>query len=119
MTIQVLETNLRKIQGFTIIGLNGEINGFAGTAMQEVFDQAETTNGSPIILDFTCVNYINSTGIALIVNMLMRAQKSKRRLVACGLSEHYQEIFTLTRLADFIPMYPNLENALQMEKTQD
>ena len=55
-----------------------------------------------ILLNFQEVDYINSTGIALIVGLLAQARKSHRRLVVCGLSEHYQEIFRITRLSDFI-----------------
>ena len=58
------------------------------------------------------MDYINSTGIALIVGLLARARAAKRRLLACGLSEHYVEIFAITRLADFISVLPDEESAI-------
>jgi anti-anti-sigma factor len=60
------------------------------------------------------VDYINSTGIALIVGLLARARKSHRRLLACGLSEHYIEIFQITRLADFMTVFPDEKSAVDV-----
>ena len=55
-----------------------------------------------MILDFTHVDYINSTGIALIVRLLAEARRDHREVVAVGLSDHYQEIFRITRLSDYL-----------------
>ena len=51
-------------------------------------------------------DYINSTGIALIVSVLAQARAQRRKVVASGLSEHYREIFDITRLSDFIELFP-------------
>jgi anti-anti-sigma factor len=53
------------------------------------------------------VDYINSTGIALLVGLLARAMKTQRKMAAYGLTDHYLEIFQITRLADFIKVYPD------------
>jgi anti-anti-sigma regulatory factor len=58
------------------------------------------------------VDYINSTGIALIVGLLARARASRRRLLAYGLSDHYVEIFNITRLSDFVSVLPDEKSAL-------
>ena len=54
------------------------------------------------MLDFSRVDYINSTGIALVVGLLAKARAAHIPLTAVGLSDHYREIFTITRLSDFI-----------------
>ena len=59
------------------------------------------------------IDYINSTGIALIVSLLGRARASQRRLSAYGLSDHYVEIFNITRLSDFMGIYPDEKSAVQ------
>jgi anti-anti-sigma factor len=48
------------------------------------------------------VGYINSTGIALVVRLLADARRDGRAVRAIGLTEHYQEIFRITRLSDFM-----------------
>ena len=57
-------------------------------------------------------DYINSTGIALIVSVLARARAERRKVVASGLSAHYREIFDITRLSDFIELFPDLDRAV-------
>jgi anti-anti-sigma factor len=106
------EAKLRQESGKTVIDLAGEINAFAAEDLNEIYAQAEATGTRDILLNFIDVDYINSTGIALIVNMLSRARKSNRRLVLCCLSEHYMEIFQITRLADYMEIYPDEQAAL-------
>ncbi len=55
-----------------------------------------------MILDFANVDYINSTGIALIVRLLAEARRDHREVIAVGLSDHYREIFRITRLSDYL-----------------
>ena len=45
---------------------------------------------------------MNSGGIGLLVTLLVRAQRGGGRLVATGLSDHYRQIFELTRLDEAI-----------------
>jgi anti-sigma B factor antagonist len=85
-----------------VIALRGEINGMADDALAAAFQEAVTAPPQKIMLDFTAVDYINSTGIALIVGLLAKARAAHIPLAAAGLTDHYREIFTITRLSDFI-----------------
>jgi anti-sigma B factor antagonist len=84
------------------IALQGEINGLADNSLTAAYDEAVANNPAGIVLDFEQVDYINSTGIALIVSLLAKARMAGIYLTAVGLSDHYREIFTITRLSDFI-----------------
>jgi len=95
-----------------VIDLRGEIDGSADLALDSAYAEAERQNTEAILLNFTGVDYINSTGIALIVRLLAQARKSRRRLLTCGLSDHYVEIFKITRLSDFMTVYPDEASAL-------
>ena len=95
-----------------VIELSGDINIQADTRMSAAYAEAEKHSSPMILLDFSKANYINSTGIALIVGLLARARKNKRNLVVSGLSDHYKEIFQITRLSDFMKIYPNEQAAL-------
>jgi len=95
-----------------IIDLYGEINSFAEAGLNEAYTEAEKMNIPTIALNFSNVTYINSTGIALIVGLLARARKAHHPLAVFGLSEHYTEIFQITRLADFMSIYPDEESVL-------
>ena len=58
--------------------------------------------GCLVLLNFAGLDYMNSGGIGLLVTLLVRAHRHKQRLLVYGLSEHYREIFEITRLADFM-----------------
>ncbi len=74
------EANVRyRPGGVAMIDLNGEIDGFAKETLAAAYGEAEKGKPEAILLDFEGVDYINSTGIALIVGLLARARASKRR----------------------------------------
>ena len=98
-----------------VIELHGEINSFAEEVLNAAYAEAERESPDTILLNFAAVDYINSTGIALIVSLLARARMAHRRLLACGLSQHYVEIFNITRLADFMSVYPDESSALSSD----
>ena len=118
MAVRALEANVRHHRPrVAIIELHGEINAFAEETLNAAYGEAEAQEPETILLNFADVDYINSTGIALIVSLLARARKAHRRLLACGLSQHYVEIFNITRLADFMSVYPDESSALTNEAT--
>ncbi len=112
MAAREFNANVRQQDGKTIIDLNGEINGLVEADLNEAYTIAESTESKTIVLNFSDVEYINSTGIALIVGLLAQARKNQRRLVVFGLSDHYTEIFTITRLADFMTIFPDEVTAI-------
>lgn len=101
----VLRQPVMHLSDAVILDLHGEINGAVEAALNAAYDQAEAQRPLTIALNFKDVDYINSTGIALIVGLLARARKAKRTLTVFGLSEHYMEIFHITRLIDFMDVY--------------
>jgi anti-anti-sigma factor len=112
MPAKNLEAQVRHRPGAAVIDLHGEIDAFAEDNLNAGYAEAESLEEDVILLNFTDVGYINSTGIALIVGLLARARKTHRRLLACGLSDHYVEIFHITRLIDFMSVFPDETSAL-------
>jgi anti-anti-sigma factor len=117
--VKTLDVTVRHQPRTSIIDLQGEINSFAEERLNSAYADAERHNPELIVLNFSAVNYINSTGIALIVSLLRKARTSKRRLVACSLSDHYVEIFQITRLADFMGIYVDEASALNAKEMAD
>ena len=112
MAVRHLEAEVRQERGVVVLDLRGEINGFAEEALDAAYSEAESKDPEAILLNFEEVDYINSTGIALIVGLLAKARASHKRLLACNLSEHYVEIFNITRLSDYIGVFPDEESAM-------
>ena len=107
------EAEVRILPGGAVITLSGEIDGRAADTLTGAYERA-VADGDPatVVLDFAAVRYINSTGIALIVSVLARARSQGRKVVASGLSDHYREIFDITRLSDFIELFPSIDGAV-------
>ena len=100
-----------------VITLTGDIDGAAADVLADAYGQAAAGDPATVALDFSAVGYINSTGIALIVSVLAKARAQGRKVVASGLSDHYREIFDITRLSDFIEVFPTLSDAVSQVTT--
>ena len=113
MTQTNLHTEVRKPnQDISIIDIQGDVTGFAENALMDAFSQASNGSTRAILLNFSGLDYMNSSGIGLLVTLLIRTQRQKQKLLACGLSEHYEEIFKLTRLNEAIGIFADESDAL-------
>ena len=82
------------------LAMRGDVDIAADEVLAAAYAEAAATGATRVVLDFGAVDYINSTGIALIVRMLAEARRDHREVIALGLSDHYREIFRITRLSD-------------------
>lgn len=105
---------LRRVErGAVIMDLAGDINREAEPILDETYSSATATScPTMLVLNFADAAYINSSGIALIIGLLARARQQGCPVAACGLSDHYREIFEITRLSDFISIHPDEQAAL-------
>lgn len=113
-----LITHVRKVSdSVAVIDISGELNGYGEEALMEAYTSASNGRTKIIILNFSDLEYMNSSGIGLLVTMLIRVQRQKQQLLAYGLSDHYQQIFELTRLNEAIAIYDNEDAAVAAVKT--
>jgi anti-anti-sigma factor len=104
MNANPLEATVSGDGGRAVITLRGRIDREGDAALAEASSRAAALGAPVVELDFAAVDYINSTGIALIVRLLAEARRDHREVRARGLSEHYREIFRITRLSDFMTL---------------
>ena len=108
-----ITTNVRKLdRGVSVIDIGGEVNAQAEDELAAAYAEASKDGVKAVVLNFSGMEYMNSSGIGLLVTLLIRAQRSKQRLLACGLNEHYQQIFALTRLNEAIGIYGSEADAV-------
>jgi anti-sigma B factor antagonist len=101
-----VKMSVRPITSTTaIIDIQGDVSAFAEQVLMEAYTQAATPALRNLILNFSGLEYMNSSGIGLLVTLLIRANRQKQRMLAYGLSEHYKHIFELTRLNEAIAIY--------------
>lgn len=94
----------------SIIDIQGEVTGTAEDLLMEAYNQAGAVQ--TLILNFSQLDYMNSSGIGLLVTLLIRANRQGQRLVAVNLSDHYRHIFDLTGLNQAIIIYATEAEAL-------
>ena len=107
-----LQAVVRQRDGVAVIDLWGDVNSSAEAALNEAYAEATAGGAGSVALNFEQADYINSTGIALIVGLLAQARASGIEVKAFGLSDHYREIFEITRLADFMTMADHEDRAV-------
>ena len=103
------EAEVRVEPGLAVVTMHGDIDRDAEAGLAAAYVAAG--EASVILLDFSAVGYINSTGIALIVRLLADGRRDRREIRACGLSPHYAEIFELTRLSDYMRIFDDAASA--------
>lgn len=113
-TTKVTQRTATSATGTTtaVLAFSGDISSASKEAILEVYHglSAETTN---VLLDFTAVDYINSSGIAIIIQLLLEASKSGTRKVGIfGLSAHFQKVFTMVGINKYASLFPNEQAAL-------
>jgi len=86
----------------SILRISGDITSASEPDLAAAYGRAVADGASAVVLDFSKLEYMNSGGIGLLVTLLVRAQRTGGRLVATGLSDHYRQIFELTRLDEAI-----------------
>jgi anti-sigma B factor antagonist len=95
-----------------VLDLTGDLRGDAQESLEAAYADANAREPRTVVLNLTGVDYIDSTGIALLVGLLARARRDGRELSAYGLSDHYREIFAITRLSEFIHVHDDEPSAV-------
>lgn len=99
-------------QGVRVIDIAGELTAFGEPVLAEAYEDADRPGVKSVLLNFEQLDYMNSGGIGLLVTTLIRAQRKGQTLGVYGLTDHYRQIFSLTRLDEAIAIYENEEEAL-------
>ena len=116
MTTATTNTSADRIDERTIvIRVRGDVTAASEQPLMAAYSQAgEKTRA--IVLDFSGLDYMNSGGIGLLVTLLVRANRQKQKLLACGLNDHYKQIFELTRLDEAITIHDTEAAAIAASK---
>jgi len=110
---ETLSTTVRRIDdGVAVLDIQGDITSASEDALGEAYAEAAEGGTRAVALNFTGLEYMNSGGIGLLVTLLVRANRAKQKLLAYGLTEHYRQIFELTRLDEAIGIYDTEAEAL-------
>lgn len=99
------------------IDIGGGLTAGAEQLLMDHYTRVVEAGAKTIILNFDDLVYMNSSGIGLLVTMLIRANRQENKLVAVGLKDHFKNIFELTRLNEAIPVYESESKAIDTIKS--
>ena len=98
--------------GVCVIDITGDVTAASEGVLVAAYTDANERGAKAVVLSFAGLEYMNSGGIGLLVMLLVRAQRKRQRVLAYGLSEHYRQIFELTRLDEAVGIHDSEEDAL-------
>ena len=93
-----------------IVDIRGDVTAGSEEVLMNAYEEA--SDARAIVLNFSELAYMNSGGIGLLVTLLVRVNRRGQKLLAFGLSEHYSQIFELTRLDEAIGIHDSESEAL-------
>ena len=96
----------------SVLAIKGDLTAACEDALMNAYDHACTEATRSVLLDFSGLEYLNSGGIGVLVTMLVRANREQRKLIGYGISEHYRDIFRLTRLDEAMEIRNNEQEAV-------
>jgi anti-sigma B factor antagonist len=113
MSAPAITMDVRRIgDEVAVVDIKGDVTAACEPVLMSAYEAAGGGKTPRLVLNFSGLEYMNSGGIGMLVTLLVRANRQRQALAAYGLSEHYREIFELTRLDEAITIYDNEESAL-------
>jgi anti-sigma B factor antagonist len=95
-----------------VLRFEGDIASTSKEAVLGTYQGLPKQTNKLILLDFTKVDYINSSGIALVIQMLIEASNSGQKVYAFGLSPHFTKVFTMVGITKYAGLFPGQTEAM-------
>jgi len=100
----------------TTIKIGGDITAFSEAFLNEAYKKANQMGNDRLLLQFEPGAYINSGGIAVLIQLLALSRKNDQRIGITGLSDHFKKIFNMVGITKFAQIYDDREQALETMK---
>lgn len=106
-------------ENIPIIEIIGDMTSDADADLNSTYDRI-TTPAVPrhIVISFEKTKYINSAGIASLINIIQTHSNQGGQIAFSGLSSHFQKVMDIVGLSDFVEMFPNVDEAVKKLKVQ-
>src|SRR6204780_4737340 len=113
MSAPAITMDVRRIgDEVVVVDIKGEVTAACEPVMMSAYEAASDGKTTRLVLNFVGLEYMNSGGIGMLVTLPVRANRQPQQLAAYGLSDHYREIFELTRLDEAITIHDSEASAL-------
>lgn len=96
----------------TVLRFEGDIASTSKDAVLGTYQSLPKETTKIVLLDFSKVDYINSSGIALVIQLLIEASNAGQKVYAFGLSAHFTKVFTMVGITKYAGLFPGQAEAL-------
>ncbi len=96
----------------TVLRFTGDISSASKDAVLGTYEGLDKAAHQRILLNFKGVEYLNSSGIALVIQLLMEASKAGQTVAISGLTQHFTKVFTMVGITKYATLYPDEAAAL-------
>jgi len=108
-----LEMNQREDDGVTVLDLRGRlVQGPEVTALRERFNELEKAQVKNVILNFKQIDFIDSTGLGMLVAVHSQMEKAGGTVRLLGLSKRGAELMVLTKLSTVFQIFNEEQAAI-------
>jgi len=96
-----------------ICKVEGEINMESSVELRKAFDGFIRLGAGKILLDLEAVSYVDSSGLATLIELLQRLKKTAGRLRIANMSAKVKSVFEITKLSTLFEIFQSTEAALK------
>ena len=104
---------LEQLGEVTIMNIRGDITSFSEIPLKDSYRKVVDQDARKIILKFDKEAYINSGGIALLIQIMYQIKENKQIAAITGISDHFKKIFNMVGITKFASIFDTVENALE------
>lgn len=104
--------NETKDNGVTILEVDGNLDGEGTQVLEEKVIALLESGEDKLLFDFSGLDYINSSGLRVLVLAYQRLKKASGKVAICGIKDYIQEVFEVSGYDKIFPLYPNKDAAL-------
>lgn len=109
---QQLEIKVEQREGAVIIRPSGDIDLARSPALRREIMAVQGQKPAKVIVDLREVPYMDSSGLATLVEAMQVSRRSNVPLVLCGMQQRVRGLFEIARLHTVFRIVPALEDAL-------
>ncbi len=107
-----MELNVRTESGVAVVDVEGEVDIHGTPHLRDTLTELVKRASAKVVVNMARVNYIDSSGLGVLVGAMKEAGKTGGKLVLAGLTREVRTVFDLTRLARFFEIYDDAATAL-------
>lgn len=117
MQKQANDIKLEKHGDVTLLDIKGDVTAFSEPFLNSAYKDSNSSGATKILLQFQHDAYINSGGIALLIQILAQTKRNNQKVCLTGLSEHFKKVFHMVGITRFATIYPTRDEALKALST--